>query len=74
MARVAILDENDIYASSAGAVGAPSRLSGLRFHLRDTQDDAESQPQTSEKSRALQPQGPQLPETMKEKQNITDIL
>ncbi|PPQ97828.1 hypothetical protein CVT26_012929 [Gymnopilus dilepis] len=56
VARVAILDENDIYASSAASIGAPSRLSGLRFHLRDTQDDAESQPQTSEKSRALMPQ------------------
>ena len=44
VARVAILDENDIYASTAPTLGAPSGLSGLRFHVRTAQGEDQSQP------------------------------
>ncbi|PPR06327.1 hypothetical protein CVT26_004658, partial [Gymnopilus dilepis] len=69
VARVAILDENDVYASSAAPTSGSSRLSGLRFHVRTTRGDAESQPQVSDRisrvNRSVE--SPQVPETEKNK-------
>ena len=72
VARVAILDENDVYASSAATVSKP--LSGLRFHVRSTQGDAESQPQLSEtSSRVEMGDDSQLLEAVKEKGGFSDV-
>ena len=75
VARVAILDENDVYASSAAPASGSSRLSGLRFHVRTTRGDAESQPQVSDRisrvNRSVE--SPQVPEIEKKKGDVVDI-
>ncbi|PPR01560.1 LOW QUALITY PROTEIN: hypothetical protein CVT26_013344 [Gymnopilus dilepis] len=75
VARVAILDENDIYASTAPTLGAPSGLSGLRFHVRTTRDDEEAQSQLSERidRERGKVEGPQVPEIAKEKDDLINI-
>ena len=74
VARVAILDENDVYTSSAPTASRPSHLSGLRFHVRTTQD-AESRPQLSDGIIRLKRSvdGPLVPETVKGKGDVVDI-
>ena len=75
VARVAILDENDIYASTAPTLGAPSGLSGLRFHVRTTRDDEEAQSQLSDRIDREQgkDEGPQVPEIVKEKDDLINV-
>ena len=64
VARVAMLDENDIYGYNSAFSSGPLILSGSQLHLQSTQDhdDVELQPPLSEKSRGLEPWMPGVEE------------